>query len=305
MQTRRTPQILSDAKAMQVPRTLVRNSEYSICLEIASKHGNICFLILKRAPSINVLKLVFKKIMHSFFVKQSAVANFSINMSTAIFALSIQSDFLVRSCTTLNTRKIASSFGKYSSLILNRACTPSLYTQSSLVIKIWEINGKILTVSKSRASQSEGLAGDFMSFLKTWGNCLNSSIFKYSCSSAAYTSSTGKMNATVSLKVNILRIFSRSHTKCSLSAKEYFFDLGFPSLTRPFNSDYFGVSYSPSISSDPSESLKGSSIISASYSAVKGSIQPSPRSSLALAIIASFSSSLFSDLVAAPLFSSS
>lgn len=72
------------------------------------------------------------------------------------------------------------------------------------------------------------------------------------------------MKATVSLNVNIFKMFSKSHTKCSRSASEYFLDRGFPSLTRPFSKDYFGVSYSPSMSSDPSESLNGSSIISAS-----------------------------------------
>jgi len=114
------------------------------------------------------------------------------------------------------------------------------------------------------------------------------------------------MNATVSLKVKIFRMFSKSHTKCSRSAKEYFFDLGFPSLTSPFSKDYFGVNCSPSISYEPSESLNGSSIISASAScSVCDFTLSSPRSSLALASIASFSSSVLSVLLAAPLLSSS
>lgn len=72
------------------------------------------------------------------------------------------------------------------------------------------------------------------------------------------------MKATVSLKVKTFRMFSRSHTKCSLSASEYFLDFGLPKRTSPFNRDYFGVSCSPSMSSEPSESLNDSSTISVS-----------------------------------------
>ena len=111
------------------------------------------------------------------------------------------------------------------------------------------------------------------------------------------------MKATVSLNVKIFKIFSKSQTKCSRSAREYFFDRGFPSRTRPLRSDYFGVNCSPSISSEPSESLRGSSIISASWSDFE--TLPSPRSSFALASISSFSSSVLLPLLAAVLLSSS
>ena len=112
------------------------------------------------------------------------------------------------------------------------------------------------------------------------------------------------MKATVSLNVSIFRMFSRSRTKCSLSAREYFLERGLPRRTRPLSKDCFGVSYSPSMSAEPSESLSDSSSMSASFATeadVAVATLPSPSNSLALASIYSFSSSVLSpDFFSAP-----
>lgn len=127
------------------------------------------------------------------------------------------------------------------------------------------MRGKILTVSRSRASWSLLLAGDVINFLKICGIYLKSSIL--SCSySAAYTSKAGKIYSTVSLNVRIFKMFSKSSTKFSLSVIEYFLDLGSPSLIRPFKRAYFGVSCSLSKSTDSvSESGNDSSSESVPY----------------------------------------
>ena len=108
-------------------------------------------------------------------------------------------------------------------------------------------------------------------------------------------SRTGKIYATVSLKVKILRIFSKSKMKCSLSFKEYFDDLGSPNLISPCIKDCFGVIYSPSNSSDSSdpEGDKDSSSIP-SLSFVLSFTVSDPRSFFAFASSSFFFSSSFS-----------
>ena len=105
-------------------------------------------------------------------------------------------------------------------------------------------------------------------------------------------SNTGKMYATVSLKVNIFNMFSKSNMKCSLSLSEYLEDLGSPSLINPWIKDYLGVIYSPSKSSDSSssEGESDSSSMPSPSLFLSPTLLP-PRSSLALATSSFFLSS--------------
>ena len=108
-------------------------------------------------------------------------------------------------------------------------------------------------------------------------------------------SNTGKMYATVSLKVKIFNMFSKSNMKCSLSFREYLEDLGSPSLIKPWIKDYLGVIYSPSKSSDSSSSDgdRDSSSIPSPSLPLSPTLLP-PRSSLALATSSFFLSSSLS-----------
>lgn len=89
------------------------------------------------------------------------------------------------------------------------------------------------------------IASDFIILMKTFGSCLKSSIFKYSCSTAKI-SKQGKINKHVSLNVRTFRIDSKSKMNNSRSFSVENAE-GLPSLSvserrsSACNSDYFGV----------------------------------------------------------------
>ena len=127
---------------------------------------------------------------------------------------------------------------------------PSCYTVSSEIIRSCEIRGKRFTVRMSiswswLSCYPFMFASVFIILTKTFGSCLNSSIFKYSYSTAKI-SRQGKIKRHVSRKVRTFSMDSKSKINSSRSFNVEYAD-GLPSLSvsdshnKAYNSDYLGV----------------------------------------------------------------
>ena len=155
---------------------------------------------------------------HSYSLKISLSANFSTIINAAILALSLCSASSMIRFTTSNMRVFASISLKHSLDTLASASTPSAYTYSSELIISFVINGKSDSVRIFKDYPLYYVSASLpMSLMNKCGTFQKNCSFRNSYS-VQYISSAGIIQSSISFKVRIFKMFSRSLRNISLQS---------------------------------------------------------------------------------------